>query len=156
MHLMSERIILEGLQKIGIIKAESDLTAVQNKGVGSLFVPYGVGHLVGLDIIDVGGYLKHTPKRSEKVNLKQLRHGRILEAGMVMSVEPGFYFDLKKIEDSSLNTEDIDREVLESCAEIGGVRVEDLVVITETGCEVLTPGDFPRTVEEIEKFLISS
>ena len=78
MHLLAEGIILEGLQRIGVVKKEADLKQIQSEGVGTLFFPNGVGHLVGLDIQDVGGYLEQTPKRSEEINLKQLRHARVL------------------------------------------------------------------------------
>lgn len=99
--------------------------------------------------------MSHTPKRSERINLKQLRHGRVLEAGMVTSVEPGCYFDIKKLD--SFASKIINEEIfLEFAEEVGGVRIEDVILITENGCEVLTPDEFPRSVEEVESFMIGS
>jgi Xaa-Pro dipeptidase len=55
-------------------------------------MPHGLGHLIGLDVHDVGGYLKESPKRSTKPGLKSLRTSRTMEAGMCITIEPGCYF----------------------------------------------------------------
>lgn len=60
--------------------------------VGYIFMPHGLGHLIGLEVHDVGGYLKHTPDRSKEPGLRNLRTARMLEKGILITVEPGIYF----------------------------------------------------------------
>lgn len=63
-----------------------------NGRLGYIFMPHGLGHLLGLDVHDHGGYVKGTPTRITKPGLKNLRTGRIMEKGIVITVEPGLYF----------------------------------------------------------------
>jgi Xaa-Pro dipeptidase len=63
-----------------------------DKRIGFIFMPHGLGHLIGLDVHDVGGYLPHTPKRSAGPGLKNLRTARVMKAGMCITIEPGCYF----------------------------------------------------------------
>ena len=90
MHKLAERVTLEGLVKLGLLTG--DVTEMQEKRIGFLFMPHGLGHLVGLDVHDVGGYLPHTPKRITLPGLKNLRFARKLETNMVFTIEPGCYF----------------------------------------------------------------
>ena len=60
--------------------------------LGFVFMPHGLGHLIGLEVHDVGGYLSHTPARIMKPGLKNLRTARDLEANTFITVEPGCYF----------------------------------------------------------------
>lgn len=60
--------------------------------IAAIFQPHGLGHLLGLDVHDVGGYLKGCPERSSKPGLKALRTARPLAAGMAVTIEPGCYF----------------------------------------------------------------
>lgn len=92
MQLLAEKIILTGLQEIGIIKEAANIDELVEKRVGFIFMPHGLGHLIGLDVHDVGGYLPQCPPRSPKYGLKSLRHGRELKPGMVTTNEPGCYF----------------------------------------------------------------
>ena len=120
-------------------------------------MPHGLGHYIGLDVHDVGGYLKHTPERSTHPGLKSLRTARTMETGMCITIEPGCYFrdfllngevpkDFYEFDLSYLNIE----KIKEYQKEISGVRLEDCVVITESGNECMSY-DIPRTVEQIEK-----
>lgn len=60
--------------------------------MGAIFQPHGLGHLLGLDVHDVGGYLEGTPSRPAEPGLNRLRTARVLEKGMVLTIEPGCYF----------------------------------------------------------------
>ena len=72
MHILAERIILTDLQKLGIVKPEVDIEKALDARLGFLFMPHGLGHLVGLDVHEVGGYLPHFPPRSGEWGLKSL------------------------------------------------------------------------------------
>ena len=83
-------LILEGLVHLGLLTG--DVAEMQEKRIGFIFMPHGLGHLVGLDVHDVGGYLPTTPKRILLPGLKNLRFARTLTPNMVFTIEPGCYF----------------------------------------------------------------
>jgi len=129
--------------------------------VGFIFQAHGLGHLIGLDVHDAGGYLdgaaqNATPVRDLQPGLKNLRTARGMEVGMCMTIEPGCYFrdfllngELPKDKlDIDLSYLNLDR-IKEFQAEVAGVRIEDVVAITEDGCELLSFG-VPRETGEIE------
>jgi len=90
MHILAEKILLNGLKDLGILKG--DINEMLEKRVAYLFMPHGLGHLIGLDVHDVGGYIKGTPERATLPGLKNLRTARDMEKGLVITVEPGCYF----------------------------------------------------------------
>lgn len=59
---------------------------------GRVFQPHGLGHFIGCDVHDVGGYLEGQPERGQGAGIKSLRTARVLQAGMCLTVEPGCYF----------------------------------------------------------------
>lgn len=151
MHLLSDRCILEGLVKAGILVG--DIDEMMKCRLAATFCPHGLGHFIGIDTHDVGGYpAGHL--RLKEPGLKSLRTTRKLEKGMVITTEPGCYF-IDILLDQALADETkskfIVKEVLQEYRGMGGARVEDNIYITETGSELLT--DVPRTVEEIETFM---
>lgn len=159
MHLLSERITLEGLVKLGLLTGDVD--EMLNERVGFVFQPHGLGHLIGLDVHDAGGYLDDsagkdfaTPERDQRPGLKNLRTARLMKEGMCMTIEPGCYFrDFLldgEIDNINIDLKYINRDLIkEYQKEVGGVRIEDVVAITADGCELLSFG-VPRTTEEIE------
>ena len=120
-HEKSVEVIVEGLIDLGIIKS-SKQEAIDT-GEYSKFYMHRIGHWLGMDVHDVGSY-------------KQDGDWRDLEPGMVMTIEPGIY-----ILDSLEGVEDKWKGI--------GVRIEDDVLVTKKGFEVLTP-DIPRSIEEVE------
>jgi Xaa-Pro dipeptidase len=147
MHLLAERVIIEGLVELEVLKGSAD--ELQQKRMGAIFFPHGLGHFLGHDTHDVGGYICGHARSSEP-GLKSLRTRRVLEEGMVITVEPGCYFIDFAI-DRALNdseTKGFFGARLEEFRGFGGVRIEDDVLVTANGAEILT--DVPRTVEEIE------
>lgn len=155
MHLLAERVTLEGLKELGLV--DGDIDEMVEGRVGFIFQPHGLGHLIGLDVHDVGGYMDDiTPERDMRPGLKNLRTARQMKSGMCMTIEPGCYFrdfllngelgsDKLNIELKYLNLD----KIKEYQAEVGGVRIEDVVLITNDGCELLSD-EVPRTVEQIE------
>ncbi|XP_075154814.1 dipeptidase C [Haematobia irritans] len=153
MHRLSCRVMLQRLKEGGMLKG--DIDEMLAAGLAGMFQPHGLGHLIGLDVHDVGGYLPGQPPRPDEPWLSKLRFARILKAGMYVTVEPGCYFIEslmdKVLEDPILN-KFIVKEVYERFRSFGGVRIEDDVLITKTGNENFAI--VPRTVEEIEKCMI--
>ena len=90
MHVAAERAVLLGLLEGGVLRGDVD--DMLDANLGAVFMPHGLGHLIGLDTHDVGGYLDATPERSQRPGLNKLRTARVVEAGMVLTVEPGCYF----------------------------------------------------------------
>ena len=154
MHRIAERTILSGLVDLGCLSG--DVEKMMAKRIAFIFMPHGLGHLIGLDTHDVGGYLPHTPERNKLPGLASVRTARIIEAGVILTIEPGCYFrDFllngevpKEFFEFDLSYLNVDK-IREYQKEIAGVRIEDVVLVTATGCENLSH-DVPRTVEQIE------
>ncbi|KAM6430003.1 xaa-Pro dipeptidase isoform 2-T2 [Liasis olivaceus] len=151
MHRLADRVHLEELTKIGILQGNvDDMVKVH---LGAIFMPHGLGHFLGIDVHDVGGY----PEGVERIDLpglRSLRTARTLLEGMVLTVEPGIYFIDHVLDQALANPTQacfINNEVLARFRDFGGVRIEDDIVVTASGMELLTC--VPRTVEEIEAFL---
>lgn len=91
MHLLATRVLLEELKAGGLVKG--DVQEMIQVGLGGIFQPHGLGHLLGLDVHDVGGYLSGNPERpTEPRGLDRLRTARVLQKNMVLTIEPGCYF----------------------------------------------------------------
>lgn len=90
MHEEANKTLLHCLRKGGLLKGE--IRDMMEAGLGAIFQPHGLGHLLGCDVHDVGGYMPDTPPRPEAPGFNKLRTARILEPGMVLTVEPGCYF----------------------------------------------------------------
>eukprot|EP00879_Flechtneria_rotunda_P023743 GHRR01025135.1.p1 GENE.GHRR01025135.1~~GHRR01025135.1.p1 ORF type:complete len:156 (+),score=34.87 GHRR01025135.1:680-1147(+) len=111
----------------------------------------GLGHLIGIDTHDVGGYGEGFPPRIPRPGYKSLRTARGLEEGMIITVEPGCYFNpvlLQPAFQEPTYSNYLVKDVIEQYMGMGGVRLEDNVVITAEGALSLT--DVPRTIQDIE------
>ncbi|KAL9058895.1 MAG: hypothetical protein Q9162_001451 [Coniocarpon cinnabarinum] len=149
-HMLAHRIAAEGLVRLGILKgATADVVAARTT---TLFFPHGLGHYMGLDTHDTGG---HPNYEDTDTMFRYLRKRGTLPANSIITVEPGIYFCRFIIEPQLKNpthAQFIDREVLERYWAVGGVRIEDDVLITENGYENLTE-DLPRDMESLEKLM---
>ena len=156
MHKLAEREILTVLKDNNLIKG--DLDDMMRNRLGAIFMPHGLGHFIGLDVHDVGGYTDKSPKRSVLPGLRSLRTARILEENMAITVEPGCYFVWSviqaEIDKKSALSEFFVVENLERFRDFGGIRIESDCVIHQDYCEDMC--DLPRTIEEIEEFIASS
>ncbi len=155
-HLTAARVITEGLVELGVLKGDVD--GLLEDGVHALFFPHGVGHLIGLDVHDMedlGDRAGYAPgrERSERFGLCYLRLDRDLEPGMAVTIEPGFYQVPAILSDPELTRRAkgrLDLTRLEDFADVRGIRIEDDVLVTETGREVLTAG-IPKEADEVER-----
>jgi Xaa-Pro dipeptidase len=140
-HLLAHRGVAEILLRFGVVR-DLDADTVVQKRLSSTFLPHGVGHLLGLQTHDVAGFMAD---RSGKTIPKPdghpyLRLTRMIEPGMVFTIEPGLYFidpllaELKKSE----NAKYVDWSRVDAFHRYGGIRIEDDVFVTDNGCENLT------------------
>lgn len=155
-HIESNRLMLSKLKELSIVKG--DIDTMLNEGVGGLFMPHGLGHAIGLDVHDMEDlgeqYVGYTEgmQRSTQLGLKSLRMARNLEEGFVLTVEPGIYFIpelIEKYKSENRFNDFVNYALLEKYKNFGGIRIEDNVLITKNGHQVLGER-IPKTVEEIE------
>jgi Xaa-Pro aminopeptidase len=136
-HLTAALVIAEGLVSFGILRGVPQ-TLVETGAVG-LFFPHGVGHMVGLGVRDAGGVLGE--RRDDPPPYPNLRIDLPLESGMVVTVEPGIYFIpalLADPERRSRHSGEVDWSRVDRMLEFGGIRIEDNVLITDGGHQVIT------------------
>jgi len=149
MHKAAERGFLTVLTERGYLRG--DIDEMMEKRIGALFQPHGLGHMLGIDTHDVGGYLEFNPPRSTERGLAKLRTTCTVREGMYMTVEPGVYFISALLEPAFNNPEEakfLNEEKIRPMMNFGGVRLEDDVVITADGFENFTR--CPRKIEDIE------
>ncbi len=135
-HRASARVIGQGLKDMGVLKG--DLDDLLESGAVSLFFPHGVGHMVGLRVRDVGGKFVTEPKRCYGV---RVRVDLPLEENFLMTVEPGLYFIRALLEDAETRQKHRDHvnwDELPKWLNLGGVRLEDDVLVTKSGPDNLT------------------
>ena len=155
LHMLAARTITEGLKDIGVMKGNID-RAVE-AGAHALFFVHGLGHMIGLDVHDMedlGDIVGYAPgeERSTQFGLAALRMARELEPGFVFTIEPGIYFIAALVErwqGEGRCKGYIRYDKLDDYCGLGGVRIEDDVLITDDGHRVLGP-PIPKTVDEIE------
>lgn len=148
LHYLAIREILKGLIKADLIYG--DVEDLMQANVFALFFPHGLGHLLGLDTHDVGGYKKGV-ERIDRPGIRYLRARRDLEPGMVITIEPGIYF-IPSLLEPAFSDEKLKPFLnipkLKTMFNFGGIRIEDNIVVTKTGYENLS--SVPKTVAEIE------
>lgn len=152
MHKLAERVILQHLLALGLLH-NGTVEEMERAFLGSVFMPHGLGHLMGKNVHDVGGYPCGV-ERPKEPGVCYLRTARSLEAGMVITVEPGVYFNDPTLDKALRNPDQarfINLDVLARFRGFGGVRLEDDVLVTETGADNLTI--LPMTAEEIERVI---
>ncbi len=136
-HLTTARVIAEGLAEFGVLRGDPE--SLIEQGALWLFFPHGVGHLLGLGVRDAGGLLAE--RRNSPPPFPHLRIDLPLEPGMVVTVEPGLYFVPALLEDPENRDRHRDQvawDRVDGMLSFGGIRIEDNVLITDQGHEVIT------------------
>jgi Xaa-Pro dipeptidase len=146
-HLLAHQRLAAMLREVGVIRIDAG-KAVES-GLSAVFFPHGLGHLLGLQVHDVGGFLgdKSGNTIDKPPGHPYLRLTRPLEQGFVVTVEPGVYFIdllLAQARNNAVHARDIDWARVEQFRPYGGVRIEDDVAVTASGHENLTRNAFAR------------
>jgi Xaa-Pro aminopeptidase len=143
-HLESAAVIAAGLKELGLMKG--DVSEAVANGAHALFFPHGLGHMMGLDVHDMEDYGQiHVGYDDEIRPIDQfgtayLRMGRRLQPGFVITNEPGIYFIpalIDKWEKEKINADFINFDKVRSYLGFGGIRLEDDVLVTDTGARLL-------------------
>ena len=156
LHMLAARTIASGLKNLGIMKGNVD--DIVSEGAHAMFFPHGLGHMMGLDVHDMEGfgedYVGYNDefKRSSQFGTAFLRLAKRHQPGYVFTIEPGIYFipaliDMWRKEGKF--TDFINYDKVETYKDFGGIRIEDDILVTETGHRVLGK-PIPKTVAEIE------
>ena len=136
-HRTAALVIGEGLVDFGLLRGEPG--SLLEQGAVTIFFPHGIGHMVGLGIRDAGDVLEG--RDGMYPGYPRLRFDRPLEPGHVVTVEPGIYFVPSLLRDRELRgrqRDTVDWERTDRMLDFGGIRIEDNVLVTEDGFEVLT------------------
>ncbi|MGH1393681.1 MAG: aminopeptidase P family protein [Trichormus sp.] len=154
-HLLAAFVIADGLVDLGILQGNTqDLVDID---AHALFFPHGIGHLLGLDVHDMedlgdlAGY-EQERKRSDRFGLSYLRLNRPLKSGMLVTIEPGFYQVPAILNDTNNRTKYqniVNWERLSQFSDVRGIRIEDDVLVTDDGSEVLTAA-LPNQANAVE------
>jgi len=155
-HLLAAKVIASGLKNLGLMQGDLD-EAVKN-GAHAMFFPHGLGHMMGMDVHDMEGlgednvgYDEET-KRIQQFGTAYLRLGRKLEKGFVLTNEPGIYFIPALFEmwrKEGKFTQFINYNKVEEYIGFGGIRLEDDILVTETGSQMIGKR-IPITIDEVE------
>ena len=154
LHLHAHKVLIHCFIRLGIFVGTPD--EVLQSGISAAFFPHGLGHAIGLDVHDSRQYLKavhiELPPESSSTPHKLYTYLRIrqpLRVGMCLTVEPGCYFPPQLMEEHGVwQSKLVDQDKLREYVHTGGVRIEDTVVVTETGWDNLTT--VPRERSEVE------
>jgi Xaa-Pro dipeptidase len=145
-HLTAHRVLGDVMHRVGLTKLPGQ--AALEAGVTSVFFPHGIGHLLGLQVHDVGGVMGETPGQEVErpAGHPYLRLTRMLEPGVVVTVEPGIYFidSLLAAARNDARRPHIDWAVVEELKPYGGIRIEDNVATTAGQPENMTRDAFAR------------
>jgi len=136
-HTAAAVVIATGLVDLGLLRGEPG--SLVERSAQSMFFPHGIGHMLGLGIRDAGEVLRGREAGADA--FPRLRMDLPLMPGYVVTVEPGIYLVPALLHDSLLRQryrDAIDWDLAESMVGFGGIRIEDNVLVTETGSEVLT------------------
>jgi Xaa-Pro dipeptidase len=150
LHRLSMTVIAEGLKSLGILKG--DACGLVENGAVKLFYPHGIGHLMGLDVHDGRGGKKRHMENPGKVPIRFVAK---LEAGFVLTVEPGIYFIDALLMDPAQRAKhkgSVDFSKAERFLDFGGVRIEDDLLVRKNGYENLTDSRVcPKEIPQIEE-----
>lgn len=159
-HLEVCKVLAQGLKDLGLMKG--DVNEAVAAGAHALFMPHGLGHMMGLDVHDMEdlgqiyvGYDDET-QPIDQFGTSSLRMGRRLQEGFVITDEPGCYFIPALIDQwraQGMHKEFLNYDKIETFKDFGGIRLEDDILIIPGGSRFLGDKRTPITVEEVEEIM---
>lgn len=160
-HMDVCRLMTDRLKELGLMMGDTE-EAVR-AGAHAMFLPHGLGHMMGVDVHDMEGlgqtyvgFDDETRPNLEQFGTNCLRMGRRLEEGFVVTDEPGIYFIPALIDEwraKGLHKDFINYEKLETYKDFGGIRIEDDILITSDGCRFLGEERIPYHPKDVEDFM---
>lgn len=160
-HMDVCRLMIDRLKDIGLMRGDTEEALAA--GAHAMFMPHGLGHMMGMDVHDMEGlgqtyvgFDQETQPNLEQFGTNCLRCGRRMEPGFVMTDEPGIYFIPDLIDDWRAlghNAEYINFDLLETYKDFGGIRIEDDILITADGCRFLGEQRIPYHPADVEDFM---
>ena len=160
-HFAVCRLMTERLKELGLMKGDTDEAVAA--GAHAMFLPHGLGHMMGMDVHDMEGlgqiyvgFDEETRPNLEQFGTNCLRMGRRLQEGFVVTDEPGIYFIPALIDDwkaSGHCQEFLNFDMLETYKDFGGIRIEDDILITNDGCRFLGTKRIPYHLQELEAYM---
>ena len=160
-HMDVCRLMTDRLKELGLMMGDTE-EAVR-AGAHAMFLPHGLGHMMGMDVHDMEGlgqtyvgFDDETRPNLEQFGTNCLRMGRRLEVGFVVTDEPGIYFIPALIDEwraKGLHKDFINYEKLETYKDFGGIRIEDDILITSDGCRFLGEERIPYHPKDVEDFM---
>ena len=160
-HFAVCRLMFDRLKDLGLAKGNTE-EAVK-AGAHAMFMPHGLGHMMGMDVHDMEGFDQINVGFDEETrpNLEQfgtncLRMGRRLQEGFVVTDEPGIYFIPALIDDWRAKghcAEFLNFDLLETYKDFGGIRIEDDLLITAEGCRFIGEQRIPYLANDVEEFM---
>ena len=159
-HLEVCKVLTQGLKDLGLMKG--DVNDAVEAGAHALFLPHGLGHMMGIDVHDMEdlgqtyvGYDDET-RPSDQFGLASLRMGRRLQEGFVITDEPGCYFIpalIDKWKAEKTCTDFLNFDAIDSFKDFGGIRLEDDILITSDGSRFTGEKRIPIAIDEVEQYM---
>ena len=160
-HFAVCRNIFNRMKELGLAKGDTDEAVAA--GAHAMFLPHGLGHMMGMDVHDMEsfdqiyvGFDEETRPNLEQFGTNCLRMGRRLEEGFVVTDEPGIYFIPQLIDEWRAKghcADFLNFDKLETYKDFGGIRIEDDLLITKDGCRFIGKNIIPYHPEDVEEFM---
>ena len=158
------RLMTDRLKELGLMRGDTE-EAVR-AGAHAMFLPHGLGHMMGMDVHDMEGlgqiyvgFDADTRPNLEQFGTNCLRMGRRLEKGFVVTDEPGIYFIPALIDEWRAKkhcAEFLNFDMLETYKDFGGIRIEDDILITDDGCRFLGKDRIPYHPADVEAYMAAN
>lgn len=160
-HMDVCRLMINRLKELGLMRGDTEEALAA--GAHAMFMPHGLGHMMGMDVHDMEGlgqtyvgFDDETRPNLDQFGTNCLRCGRRLEEGFVMTDEPGIYFIPDLIDDwrrSGHCGEFLNFDKIDTYRDFGGIRIEDDILITADGCRFIGDERIPYRAADVEAFM---